>query len=168
MTDERLAYRPVLVTAESQEQNDLFCNAVAKIRAASVTLEDQRYMLENLCGLIASGRLDTKSLAFKKISTIVRSKLSPPELICLKDRYTNEGLEPINKKRIMINFPEQKLEISEEEHDLYKPSKKEEYFLRLITGTHQEHKAQRSLIKKDTRTDHGTSPKQTNISKEDY
>ena len=58
----------------------LFSYARAKIRSSQVAIEDQRYLLENLSRLIASGRLDARSFAFQKICTIVRSKLSQEEL----------------------------------------------------------------------------------------
>ena len=64
----------------------------------------------------------------------------------MRARCVEEGLQP-PKKRVLIRFPEQQLEISEEERELYKPFEKDEYMLRLITGANHENCAQRSLIR---------------------
>ena len=105
---------------EPCEVTKLFICARERIRKTQFAIEDQRYLLENLCGLIACGRLPTEALAFQRISTIVRSKLSVNECNRMRQKYVVEGLEP-PKKRVVIKFPDQHLEISEKEHELYKP-----------------------------------------------
>ena len=52
------------MSTDRKSEGPLFRNAVAKIRESQFEISDQRYMLENLCSLIASGRMDTKSHAF--------------------------------------------------------------------------------------------------------
>ena len=112
-------------------------SARSKIRSSRLLIEDQRFLLENLCCLLASGRLDAQSLAFKKICTIVRSKLSAAELSHMREVFAQDGCER-PRKRVIIEFPDQKLEISEEEHELYRPYEQSELALRLFTGAVKE------------------------------
>ena len=56
---------------------DCFARAHLALQQANHAIEDQHSLLQNLCGLIASGRLPAHSLAFNKICTVVRALLSP-------------------------------------------------------------------------------------------
>ena len=109
-----------------------YTSAQVKLRECSFEIEDQHFLLDNLCKLIVSGRLPTDSFAFNKICTIVRSRLSLEEQNESRTEF-NEG-ENRPQKRILINLPEQELEISEVEHVFYRPFEHSEILLRLLTG----------------------------------
>lgn len=114
--------------AEACQQYLKFSQAMSIVKRNSMNLS-MPDMMEKLCQSIADGSLNTHSLNFKRICTILRSNFNSDEQIKYR-KYEEEGVE--------VLFPDKKVLLSESEMKAYAEYSNNPQAIRLLSGASQQ------------------------------